>query len=69
MTDHEKSIVSSAVQAERDRITKILRGIDACELDDPFGWWETSTGADFGNNILYQINNSFIDVCDTFGLS
>jgi Protein of unknown function (DUF551) len=29
-------------------ITKILQGIDRCEVEYTDGWWETSTGAEFG---------------------
>ena len=29
-------------------IRRALRGIDQTETDDPDGWWETSTGAEFG---------------------
>lgn len=31
-----------------ERMNEILVGIDTTETDSPDGWWETSTGANFG---------------------
>lgn len=39
----------------KDEITKILDGIDHTQCDTPTGWWETSTGAEFGANRLALI--------------
>lgn len=46
-----------AVEAERARIIALLNGIDKDEISHPDGWWETSTGADFGASILQKIRN------------
>jgi hypothetical protein len=35
-------------------ITKILEGIDRCEVDHTDGWWETSSGAAFGRLKLVE---------------
>lgn len=32
-----------------------LKGIDETETDSPDGWWETSTGADFGEGVLSDL--------------
>ena len=40
---------------EREAILPMLKGIDQTECEDPDGWWETSTGADFGAGILESI--------------
>lgn len=32
----------------RERLHAIIEGIDQTDSDHPGGWWETSTGADFG---------------------
>lgn len=36
-------------------IEKILDGIDREETANPSGWWETSTGAEFGKERLDRI--------------
>jgi hypothetical protein len=36
-------------------IKNILKGIDQTEIESPDGWWETSTGAEFGAEKLKQI--------------
>jgi hypothetical protein len=46
----------NAVLTELERaIPKILEGIDKVECEDPEGWWETSTGAEFGKERLDAI--------------
>jgi hypothetical protein len=35
-------------------ISKILEGIDRCEIDHADGWWETSSGATFGREKLIE---------------
>jgi isocitrate/isopropylmalate dehydrogenase len=45
----------------------ILNGIDKTEIDDEDGWWETSSGVEFGQNILYRVIK-LIDSIDTFTL-
>ena len=37
------------------RIKTILIGIDETETDSEYGWWETSTGAYFGEEKLRQL--------------
>lgn len=41
-----------------DVVTSILDGIDRIELDD--GWWETSTGAEFGKEKLEEIRAAML---------
>jgi hypothetical protein len=33
---------------EREAVIGLLRGIDQTETESADGWWETSTGAEFG---------------------
>lgn len=40
-----------------ERIRIILKGIDQCEADDKDGWWETSTGAEFGAKRLVEVED------------
>jgi len=40
---------------EREAILPMLKGIDETEIDSPDGWWETSSGAKFGAEILAAI--------------
>ena len=56
--DAEDSFVIFAalvVAAEREALIALLNGIDQTETESPDGWWETSTGADFGAGILAAI--------------
>ena len=36
-------------------LRELLKGIDKCETDDADGWWETSTGAEFGAKKLAEL--------------
>lgn len=51
--------LATRLQASRmdalEIVERILTGIDKTETESPDGWWETSTGADFGNKKLNQI--------------
>jgi len=38
-----------------EKIKEILSGIDETEIDSDAGWWETSTGAEFGFNKLEDV--------------
>jgi hypothetical protein len=49
------SLVNHAIKAEQDRIIALLKGIDEDECHSPDGWWETSTGVEFGEGILKAI--------------
>jgi len=40
-------------------IEEILLGIDETETQSEEGWWETSTGADFGKQRLAMIRELF----------
>jgi hypothetical protein len=42
-----------------EALLEILKGIDKTELEDKFGWWETSHGASFGEGILAKITELF----------
>jgi hypothetical protein len=35
-------------EAERNAVIELLSGIDQTDIENPDGWWETSTGAKFG---------------------
>lgn len=48
----ENILSSDAVLAE---VRAILKGIDKTETEDTGGWWETSTGADFGKQKLDEV--------------
>jgi len=48
--------LSSRLDSVRRRIPIVLAGIDQ---DEPFGWWETSKGADFGKLKLAEIDALF----------
>lgn len=37
------------------KVRDILSGIDAMETESPDGWWETTTGADFGKRKLDEL--------------
>jgi hypothetical protein len=50
-----RSELEAAVAAEREALIALLKGIDQSETESPDGWWETSTGADFGAGILAAI--------------
>ena len=47
--------VQEAVLAERNRILALLDGITETETESDNGWWETSTGAEFGKVIVQKI--------------
>jgi hypothetical protein len=50
-----EAAVKAAIEAEREALIALLKGIDQTETESPDGWWETSTGADFGAGILAAI--------------
>ena len=41
-------LVELARADEREAVIGLLRGIDETEYESADGWWETSTGAEFG---------------------
>lgn len=41
----------------RQELTSILKGIDKTETESDEGWWETSSGAEFGRNKLKEVLN------------
>jgi hypothetical protein len=47
-----------------ERVEGILKGIDETQTDSKDGWWETSTGADFGkqklDNVLAAIEKELL---------
>lgn len=43
----------------REKIAVILKGIDKDEYEDKDGWWETSTGSEFGKRKLKEILDLF----------
>ena len=53
--DFASEVAVRLVDAERDRIIGLLKGIDEQDGETDHGWWETSTGAEFGAGILTAI--------------
>jgi hypothetical protein len=54
---HEATIkrLEALLKSEREAVIGLLRGIDETEYESAEGWWETSTGAEFGAGILAAI--------------
>jgi hypothetical protein len=54
---HEATIkrLEAAILAEREALIGLLKGIDKTEVESADGWWETSSGAEFGAGILAAI--------------
>jgi hypothetical protein len=48
-------LVAVARADEREAVIGFLRGINETETESEDGWWETSTGAEFGARILAAI--------------
>ena len=40
-----------------DKLNEILKGIDKDQCDSSDGWWETSSGAEFGAKKLKEVQN------------
>ena len=40
---------------EREALIGLLKGIDKTEIESADGWWETSSGAEFGAGVLAAI--------------
>lgn len=55
--DGLQAFAELVVKRERERIMKLLEGIDMTETESESGWWETSGGANFGAQILAKIEN------------
>jgi hypothetical protein len=54
---HEATIkrLEAEIRAEREALIGLLKGIDKTEIESADGWWETSSGAEFGAGILAAI--------------
>lgn len=54
---HEATIkrLEAKISAEREALIGLLKGIDKTEIESTDGWWETSSGAEFGAGILAAI--------------
>jgi len=54
---HDATIkrLEALLKGEREAVIGLLRGIDQTETESAEGWWETSTGAEFGAGILAAI--------------
>lgn len=44
-----------------DKLNEIIKGIDKEILEDNDGWWETSTGAEFGLQVKMKLINLYND--------
>ena len=42
-----------------DKLNEILKGIDKDQCDSSDGWWETSSGAEFGAKKLKEVQDLF----------
>lgn len=51
-----------SVEAALARLDQIVSGIDAEERDSPEGWWETSTGAEFGSAKRAELRQLVIEI-------
>lgn len=60
--------LQTKLDAIRAGVPKLLEGIDLCDSDYPGGgWWETSTGAEYGARVLKQIVSLLADKrCDQY---
>ncbi len=58
--------LEARLQQLRVRVPAVLEGIDKTESADKAGWWETSTGAEFGAGVLAGIM-ALIDQPDADG--
>jgi hypothetical protein len=54
-TENLKRLVELVRADEREAVIGFLRGINETETESEDGWWETSTGAEFGARILAAI--------------
>ena len=45
-----------------ERLRRIVRGIDKTETESDEGWWETSTGAEFGADVLDELEKLVDDL-------
>ena len=50
------AVAEEIIQMLKEEAKAILKGIDECETDSKDGWWETGTGAEFGESILNKID-------------
>jgi hypothetical protein len=41
-------------------VDELLRGIDKDQCEDDTGWWETSTGAEFGKGVLTELKREIV---------
>jgi len=53
-TARDERFAALVAAHEREAVIALLQGIDETDSDG-MGWWETSTGADFGAGILAAI--------------
>ena len=54
-TEELEHFAKLVAEHEREAVIALLKGIDETEVESPDGWWETSTGAEFGASILAAI--------------
>lgn len=40
-------------------LEKVLEGIDR-DASEPFGWWETSVGVEFGKNMMSELKTEIL---------
>lgn len=50
-----RRLVEAAIEQEREAVIGLLKGIDKTEIESADGWWETSSGAEFGAGVLDAI--------------
>ena len=61
--DTIKKAILQHFQQEQERakaeVGELLKGIDKDEVEEPDGWWETSTGAEFGAKVKKRVLSVF----------
>lgn len=45
-----------------DRLKAILAGIDQNEMDSDVGWWETTSGSEFGARRLAEVESLILSL-------
>jgi hypothetical protein len=58
----------ASANAPLQELNTILDGIDRCQTDQPEGWWETSTGAEFGARKLAEVKTLVQRLVNTEGI-
>jgi hypothetical protein len=55
--------MTTPMPSDNKELRKLLKGIDKDECEMDGGWWETSTGAEFGAKKLAELEIFIADQC------